>query len=251
MNYIKILKKIFRRYRVKIYTTLKERVYEGRVKYMHFKRGSEELIIVFSGFGGETPRYNYVSSLLDSPRDLLFIKDSFGYKGSYYLYENRSSMPEKLVSQLINQIVDGGGYKCLYMLGSSKGGTSAIYYGLKHHANAVFAGACQYLIGSYLNVETHIRILEGMMGDNCSQKDVELLDSILPDLIHESSGSKTLIHLLYSKQEHTYDEHIIYLIKDLSDAKIQFITYEENFREHGDVFKTFIPLIRNQLVKKS
>lgn len=247
MDFLKLAKKVYRHCRAKLITLIKERTFAERVKYIHFKRGSDDLIIVFSAFGGEVPQYNYMSSLQTSKRDLLFIKDNFGYKGSYYMYENGDNTPEQLVSRLIEKIIAWGGYKHIYTVGSSKGGTSAIYFGLKHNAKEVFAGACQYYIGSYLNKDAHKRILKMMLGADFSQADVEMLDAIMPSHIRRHRGSQTLIHLLYSKNEHTYAEHIKDLIEDLQNNDIRTMQYIETFDNHNDVFKTFIPLIKQKL----
>ena len=88
-----------------------------------------------------------------------------------------------------------------------------------------------------------------LIGKNYSQKDVCVLDSILPDMIRKSSDSQTKINLLYSAHEHTYDEHIKYLLHDLSETNIQYFVCEEHFTEHSEVFKTFIPYIRRHLVE--
>lgn len=55
-------------------------------------------------------------------------------------------------------------YKRTYYAGSSKGGTAAIYYGVKNNATAVFSGACQYNLGTYLSIDKHRDIFQSMMG---------------------------------------------------------------------------------------
>lgn len=99
------ISKAFKYLKNKIVLSFKERRI-GRLKYLYEKNNSDELIIVFSAF--ETVRkYNYMKTLSKSKIDKLFIMDTFGYKGSYYWYENGSDLPKVLVSKLIEQI--GGG----------------------------------------------------------------------------------------------------------------------------------------------
>ena len=80
----------------------------GKLRYIHERNGSDELIIMFSGFG-TIPKYNYMKTLAQSKIDKLFILDNFGYRGSYYWYENGSDKPLQLVTTLIERI--GGGIK--------------------------------------------------------------------------------------------------------------------------------------------
>ena len=78
----------------------------GKLKYIHERNNSDELIIVFSGFG-TVRKYNYMKSLSLSTIDKLFILDNFGYRGSYYWFEKGKDSPNKLVSELIERV--GGG----------------------------------------------------------------------------------------------------------------------------------------------
>ena len=80
----------------------------GKLRYIHERNGSDELIIMFSGFG-TIPKYNYMKTLTQSKIDKLFILDNFGYRGSYYWFENGSDKPLQLVTTLIERI--GGGIK--------------------------------------------------------------------------------------------------------------------------------------------
>lgn len=96
-------------------------------------------------------------------------------------------------------------------IGSSKGGTCAIYYGLLFGASDIYAGACQYYVGKYLNTEEHIGIFKAMMGTETSDKAQKILDSEMPEMIRKHKNSESHIHLLYSVNEHTYNDDIQYL----------------------------------------
>ena len=80
----------------------------GKLKYLYEQNGSDELIIVFSGFGSSVRKYNYMKTLKDSKIDKLFILDVWGYRGSYYWFEKGKDEPNKLVSKLIESIGGGG-----------------------------------------------------------------------------------------------------------------------------------------------
>lgn len=241
---MKIKRKI-KRLLTKLYFFFKENKHKGRLKYLYDNKNSDTLIIVFSGFS-DTPVYNYVRTLKNVNADKLFVLDDFGYRGSYYWYEHGDKLPLDLVTSLIQQKLSMGGVKRVITLGSSKGGTCAIYYGLMFGATDIYAGACQYKVGTYLNVDAHKKIFTQMMGDGAADKEQRILDEMLPKQIQNNCNSDTIVHLLYSKKEHTYPEHIKYLINDLEENHITHIDRIENFSDHNDVGSYFSTWIKSE-----
>ena len=102
------LRYIIRHIATGIYLQLKERKFKRRLKYIYENHSSDKLLVVFSGFA-DKPVYNYIRTLKDIKCNKLFILDDFGYRGSYYWYENGKSYPLELVSSLIHQKVSSGG----------------------------------------------------------------------------------------------------------------------------------------------
>lgn len=241
------LNKAYRLFINKIRLSFKEK-HQGKLRYIYERTGSDELIIVFSGFG-TIPKYNYMKTLAQSKIDKLFILDNFGYRGSYYWFENGKNSPNILVSRLIEQI--RGGYKNIYTAGSSKGGTCAIYYGLKFNAKEVFSSACQYHVGDYLNTEKHRRIMEGMMGKNYGPEDVKRVNDELPNMIKENANAGTLINLYYSEKDHTYQDHIVDLKRDLDSAGIKYTITTDDYVKHSDNGIYFKGHLRRRFTDKS
>lgn len=228
-----------------------EHKWQGRLKFLFENNHADSLMIVFSGFAAK-PSYNYIRTLKGfKTMDKLFILDDFGLRGSYYWFENKGDKPLYLVKSLISNKLNnnGGGYKHLYTMGTSKGGTCAIYYGLMFNAEHIYSGACQYYAGNYLNKEGREPILAAMIGEGYSQDDVERVNSMMPQMLQDHANCKSKIHLLYSKNEHTYDEHIQYLIEDLKKYNIIYTEKIEDFTDHNDVGNFFIPYIKNELQK--
>lgn len=232
---------------MRLYFAVNERKFQGRVKYLFQKNHSRTLAIIFSGFS-EKPVYNYVKTLWNWKADKLFILDDFAYRGSYYWYSKGSNEPMILTQLLVNQFVNRGGDKVV-TLGSSKGGTCAIYYGLTSGADEVYAAACQYYVGSYVNTneDNRIKVFKSMMGADAGIAEQQILDTIMPKLFEEKVGSKTKIHLLYSKDEHTYQEHIADMISKLDDCGIWHTDRIESFKTHNEVGQYFIPWIKKNL----
>lgn len=210
---MKSIKFCLNRIRHIIHIQMSERKY-NRLKYILEKYPeSNTLVVVFSGFPGKTKaKYNYMRTLKETNCNKLFLLDDFGYKkrGAYYLGEDGDFYVQDLVRELVLKIKDELNINYIITAGSSKGGTSAIYHGLRVRANAVIAGAPQYFIGDYLNTDTHRNILDGIVG-----ADVELLNGIVREEIQNYDDQKPTIYLHYSKREHTYPEHISDMISDM------------------------------------
>ena len=211
-----------------------ESEYEG-VKFMFLNKHTDILLVIFSAFTGENRRYNYFTKFRDLNISQLYILDTWGVTGSYYWYENGFDFPEKKVSALIDYIKKTKGIKRIITAGTSKGGSAAIYFGLKHNAESVYSGACQYRVGTYLNRPQHTKILQGMMGPMDTDKAISLLDKKIETIIRSSTRIDGIINLFYSTKELTYERQIAPLIKDLDEMKCSYSKDINDFPKHDDV----------------
>lgn len=150
-------------------------------------------------------------------------------------------MTESLIEHIIRR---SRGYDNIYTIWSSKGGTDAIYYGLKFNVTAVYSGSCQYYVGDYLNHPWHNHHLSCMVGKRKKQDVIFELNSMMPEIIKQSRGTKTNINLLYYPEEHTYPEHIVHLIKELDDNMILHNDYIEHFQIRSDIAVFFPEFLR-------
>lgn len=229
---------------------LKEKTFSNQLPYLYLKspKHSDTLMIFFSAFTGEKRRYNYIKAFNDSDFDRLYILDPWGYKGSYNLYENGLRYPEDITKNLIKCITSKKNYKKVYTLGTSKGGTCAIYFGLELNATAIFAGACQFWIGDYVTDDNRDLIFQGMMGKEAGPKEKEILNQMLQNAIKSNKKSSTTTYLLYSRKDQTYEKHIVDLIENLRKMDITVIEKEDFFERHEDVglfFPSFVKQIIN------
>lgn len=206
------------------------------VNYIWKRRGSSTLIIVFSGIGMQ--RYNYKKSLWDSSYDLLYIADTWAGGVSYYWFENKSNHPEWFTQAVIDHVLKKGKYTSVVTVGSSKGGTAALYYGFKNNVDQILAGACQYYVGDYLSRhqrKEHPEQWQNVVGEEPTKEWIDILDRKLPDMIEARRGSKTQVFLLYSTDEHTYPEHVKPLIERLDACHITHEDQIEHFPDHSMV----------------
>lgn len=232
-----------------LYLKVHEHNTKEGLKYLFFNRKSKVLAIVFSAFDTSDKRrsYNYVRSLSKIGIDFIFLSDPWGYRGSYYLQNNGSFALVETILSSINQIVNRGGYSSVLTLGTSKGGTAALFYGLKLNVQDIVIGACQYRIGSY--VANYPEIFKGMTGKDVNETDINSLNSILPNLIANCKGSQSHIHLVHSVKEPTYERDIKYLIRDLNSYGLTWTEIECGFEKHDDVGRFFIPFASKFLNK--
>lgn len=215
-----------------------------RIKYIYLNNGTNTLYIIFSAFDktDKQRKYNYVKSFKTLNIDLLFLSDPFGYRGSYYLRECGDKLPERQVDMLLKPILANKNYSHVITMGTSKGGTAALYYGLKLGVDEIVVGACQYRLGNYLS--NYPRIFKGMMGCFPCKSHINILDRILPEHLKKHKDTKTFIHLIHSKQEVTYEDDEKYLIADLNHLGFNWKENEYGFKEHSEVGKYFIPYVK-------
>ena len=161
----------------------------------------------------------------------------------------KAILADRITSTTIMANMDDFEYKSLYdnvfMAGSSKGGTVALFYGLKNEVTSVFCGACQYNLGTYLSSEVHTDIFKSMMGGELEHKIT--LNNIIKDVINKEKGQRTKVFVFYSKNEPTYEEEIVDLLHALSIHHYDVIEGIENFEQHGDVGKYFPSFVISNL----
>lgn len=228
----------------KLYLIIKQRAYtheDIELKYILEKHNSDVLCIIFSACtrNGIKARYNYIRTLKKYKVNKLFILDDYGYdsRGVYYLGENGKFNIEKVVEKLIKKIKDETSTKECIFLGSSKGGYAALYFGMSFNDSKIIVGAPQYYLGDYLKGEANCHILEYIMGDK-SYASINYLNELLPRKVINAT-EKFNIYVHCSKEEHTYKNHISYLIDDLKENFHKVETEILNYSEHNDVGKYF------------
>ena len=228
-----------------------ESIFEGTVRYIYDAGKTKRLLIVFSGIGGD---YNFRTTLRKSEDNVLYIKDIWAHGVSYYLFENGTSLPEQLTSSLIDFFISSGRYDSIVTIGSSKGGTAALYYGIKYHCDKIYIGSCQFELGKYIGRYHKFRnphYYHDLMGNIKLDEGIALMNSKIIDMLKSNSGICTKIILLYSTEEHTYQEHIVPLLSTLDACGISYETLLENFTKHSMVGIPFKKLLRDTFVKNA
>lgn len=222
-----------------------------KVKYM-LKRsdGAECLAIVFSACTrpGLKARYNYVKTLNGSKCNRLYILDDYAedHRGSYYLGNQFTFVEERATDALIKKIISETNPQKIVFCGSSKGGYAALNFGLEYPDAYIIAGAPQYFLAAYLR-QGNIKTLEHIEGE-CSEEKDKILNMRLREKIQAAKNKTTCrVFLHYSDREHTYDEHVKYLVKDLEDNGYQVEKDISDYENHGDISLYFPDFLKKKL----
>jgi hypothetical protein len=214
---------------------------------------SNYLVIVFSGFNSPKVKikhsYNYNRTLSSIRCNKLFILDNYGPRGSYYLGENMGFEVETAVISLITNIssklkIPFGN---IIAAGSSKGGSAALYFGLKYNLGYIISGAPQTKIADYINVAAK-DVAQYMLGVENREANISKLNNIIFKQLDKEIITKILI--LTSENDVQYTEHVKPLINEMEKREINFsATVENKMENHGEIAKYFPPYLINSILK--
>lgn len=213
-----------------------------KVIYKHKKRKYDfnHILFVFSGFLNAKPgNYDFANALNDCPCDVVWICDNFEEMYSYYLCVGMDFKVENAVTEFIRYTLDELGLDInqATATGFSKGGSAALYYGLKLNFPNIVATVPQFHIGSYVNNHWK-QAAEHMMGKaHCSTTNIAYLDKLLPRLLKQDNNLDKNIYLLTSEADIQYKPEIEPYLNDFAKYKNFNLlkTYSAFVREHNQV----------------
>src|SRR3954468_18136748 len=102
-------------------------------RFSHAKNGNRHLTVVFANIFAPDD-YGWATGVLDNLRsNILWIRDRFDGKNTYYLCHGMDFSVERSVIGLISTVVESLGLTPgdVTLWGSSKGGSAALYFGLR------------------------------------------------------------------------------------------------------------------------
>ncbi|QCJ44780.1 hypothetical protein FAY30_24450 [Bacillus sp. S3] len=225
---------------------LNEKIYNTNlpIKYI-FEEGQvnkEYLLIVFSGFAENTSKvkhaYNYMRTLKTFDCHKLFILDDYGPTGCYYIGENMSFEVETSVMSLITNMMRKYNikYENVILAGSSKGGSAALYFGLKYNFGYVIAGAFQTKIADYVTIRPEA--YDYMLGSTYNEKEHNHLNDIIYRQLDKEIFTK--LFFMSSINDWQHPEHLQPFLEVLTEKGISFTYYEcDEMRDHSDVGNHF------------
>jgi len=205
------------------------------------------LTVVFSAFndngGDDAFTYNYVRTLMDFDSNRLFILDAGGMKGSYYL----GTAPDYAFAEAVHELIEEVRLKLniplesVICIGSSKGGSAAIYHGAKGRYGGIIAGAPQTKIANYLkkcSPETSDFMYKG-------DRELEIQgDRIIIEECKKGVAARTL--LITSPLDWQYVEHVEPLIEEAGKFfnSLEIIIVKQILK-HTDIADYFVENLVN------
>ena len=215
-------------------------------KYKKRKYDCNHLIFIFSGFGGEQGvTYDFENALDHCPAHIVWVKDFFEEACSYYWCVNMNFSYEEAVSAFIDKKMKEFNLsnKNITLAGFSKGGSAALYYGIKHNISNIVASAPQLFVASYA-ANNWGRIARHMMGKITPDKIATIDNKIISSLDKDKNTNKN-IYLLTSEKD-------IQFPTEIHPNLIKFIKYK-NFNllmsksllvnEHKQITQYHVPLL--------
>ncbi|PTT55701.1 accessory Sec system protein Asp2, partial [Aeromonas sp. HMWF014] len=150
------------------------------------KKDYKHLLIVFSGHP-EKAKYDFQGGASEHYNgNILWIRDACTLSGicNYYMMSDNQYVVESAVVALINAKINFLNINSddVTLIGFSKGGSAALYFGVKYGFKNIISTVPQMKIGSYVH-RYHKSVATEMLGDKYSIYDIDKLDSILSDLI--------------------------------------------------------------------
>lgn len=210
------------------------------------KYDNNRLIVVFSGFGdGRFFTYDFINSLSENPATIVWIKDDFYSMCSYYMCKEMDFSIERSICKFIDELLFEFGLKkeqCV-LAGFSKGGTAALYFGIKYNFKNIISTVPQFNIGSYIRSDWP-DVAQHMMG-TVSVQNTLFLDSLLHDVLIDDGFYDKNIYLLTSTSDVQYNNEIkpnISLFVKYSNFNL-FYAESLLVTEHNQVTSYHVPLI--------
>lgn len=232
-----------------------EQVYNtGRteIKYV-FNKGiinKDFLVVVFSGFNGPTAKiqnsYNYMRTLSTVDCNRLFILDG-GPRGCYYLGKELDFEYEKAVYALITRIATKYNIKRenIICAGSSKGGTAALYYGIKYNYGYALSGVPQTYIADYI-IKTCPDTTKYMLGENYTEDQKNQLNQLLFNIVDRYKSTK--IYFYSSENDWQYSQHLVPLLEKLNEKHITYTAFmNHEMKNHADIANYYPEYMQNTL----
>ncbi|WP_336715013.1 accessory Sec system protein Asp2 [Arthrobacter sp. USHLN218] len=185
----------------------------------------------------------------DSQANWLWLKDDFGGQYSYYLCNGLDFSVERAVIAAIDQELDrlGLGHEDCTLVGFSKGGFAALYYGIKYDFPNIVASAPQIYIGSH--TAKHRPVIHRHLTRTGSGEELQLLDSLLPDAVAKDARRDRNIYVFSSVQDQFHAEQVepaLPLLRRYSNFNY-IETDSDLVNEHSDITRYNMPLLLSVL----
>ncbi|MFE5394262.1 hypothetical protein ACFQ9U_06805 [Streptomyces sp. NPDC056568] len=215
-------------------------------RFTHAKGGNRHLVVVFANFG-VTDDYGWSNGVLNPVRaNILWIRDRFRGMRSYYLCEGMDFSLEQSVIGVISKVMNALDLTPdrVTLWGGSKGGSAALYFGMRYGFGNIVSIVPQFLIGTYIST-VHPKTARFMLGEGVPERNVRVLDAILPDLVRSGVARQANIYLLSSPQDEQYREQVEPFLPLFQGYDNFNFVYSESpyITKHSEVTRRNVPFL--------
>ncbi|MYW18413.1 hypothetical protein GT039_23265 [Streptomyces sp. SID2955] len=200
------------------------------------------LLVVFSSVGS---KYGFGNALDSVKCNVLRIRDHFDGAASYYVARDMDFSVSDSIQALIQDFMRRLRVTRdeVTLLGASKGGSAALYYGLKYDYKNIVASTPQYFMGSYS--KGHAQLGDAVLGEGQSDENVAVMDAVLKDVIAGDTDLKRNIYLVSSPGDYQYEQEVVHCLPALrAYDNFNFLFVESpTVRRHDEVVRQALPSI--------
>lgn len=219
---------------------------EIKFKHQANKYDYNHLLFIFSGFNNPLPgEYDFSKVLSQCPCDVVWISDDFEGMHAYYLCIGMDFKVEEAINEFMNfkRIESKLSWGDVTVAGASKGGTAALYYGLKLNISNIITCVPQVFIGSNVDLTWKL-VAKHMMCENYTKVQMKFLDNLIPQLLKKDLFLNRNIYLITSEQDIQYKVHVEPILDDLTKYQNFNLIKSHSLlvREHKDVMRHHLPI---------
>ncbi|GAA3290633.1 hypothetical protein GCM10020295_05530 [Streptomyces cinereospinus] len=200
------------------------------------------LLVVFSSVGS---KYGFGNALESVKCNILRIRDHFDGGASYYVARNMDFSVTDSIQALIEDHMRRLRVTRdeVTLLGASKGGSAALYYGLKYDYKNIVASTPQYFLGSYS--KGHGQLGDAVLGEGQPDENVAVMDAVMKDLLDKDTDLKRNVYLVSSPGDYQYEQEVRHYLPALREYEnFNFLFVESpTVRRHDEVVRQALPSI--------
>ncbi|MFF0203353.1 hypothetical protein [Streptomyces sp. NPDC005017] len=200
------------------------------------------LLVVFSSVDS---KYGFGAALDGVLCNVLRIRDHFDEGASYYVARNMDFSVSDSIHDLIQDYMQRLGVtrEEVTLLGTSKGGAAALYYGLKYDYKNIVSSTPQYFLGSYS--KGHGQLGDAVLGEGQSDENVAVMDSVMKDLIEKEVDFNRNIYVISSPNDYQYEQEVKHYLPGLrAYENFNFLFLDSpTVQEHYQVTRQALPSV--------
>ncbi|MFG3351159.1 hypothetical protein [Streptomyces sp. NPDC048001] len=190
-------------------------------------------------------KYGFGAALDGVLCNVLRIRDHFDGGASYYVARDMDFSVSESIQELIEDHIRRLGLTKdeVTLLGTSKGGAAALYYGLKYEYKNIVSSTPQYFLGSYS--KGHGQLGDAVLGEGQSDESVAIMDSVMKDLLDKEVDFKRNIYLISSPNDYQYDQEVKHYLPGLrAYENFNFLFLDSpTVQEHYQVTRQALPSV--------